>query len=110
MLSSLDGRNVGVMLDQSTLSVDNLDTRLSTTGIEAEASSLHAMDWLADRHQLGLSLNDASTATVRTFDASGGTGSSGCLGRRRLPVGRQPKHPGANVNPRPLHRNAGHVH
>ncbi|MEC7722283.1 MAG: hypothetical protein VYB36_00070, partial [Candidatus Thermoplasmatota archaeon] len=80
MLSSLDGRNVGVMLDQSTLSVDNLDTRLSTTGVEAEASSLHAMDWLADRHQLGLSLNDASTATVRTFDASGGTGSSDALG------------------------------
>ncbi|MEC8264801.1 MAG: hypothetical protein VX011_04640, partial [Candidatus Thermoplasmatota archaeon] len=80
MLSSLDGRNVGVMLDQSTLSVDNLDTRLSTTGIEAEASSLHAMDWLADRHQLGLSLGDASTATVRTFDASGGTGSSDALG------------------------------
>ena len=68
------------MLDHSTLSVDNLDTRLSTTGVEAEASSLHAMDWLADRHQLGLSLDDASTATVRTFDASGGTGSSDAFG------------------------------
>ena len=80
MLSSLDGRNAGVVLDHSTLNVDNLDTRLSTTGVESEGSSLHAMDWLADRHQLGLSLDDASTATVRTFDASGGTGSSDALG------------------------------
>ncbi|MGB1844909.1 MAG: hypothetical protein ACPHQR_00710 [Candidatus Poseidoniaceae archaeon] len=80
MMSSLDGRNAGVLLEQSTLSVDNLDTRLSTAGIEAEASSLHVQDWLADRHQLGLSLDDASTATVRTFDASGGTGSSDALG------------------------------
>ncbi|MGB2363010.1 MAG: hypothetical protein ACPH93_05680, partial [Candidatus Poseidoniaceae archaeon] len=80
MMSSLDGRNAGALLEQSTLSVDNLDTRLSTTGIEAEASTLHVQDWLADRHQLGLSLDDASTATVRTFDASGGTGSSDALG------------------------------
>ena len=40
MLSSLDGRNAGVVLDHSTLNVDNLDTRLSTTGVEAEGSSL----------------------------------------------------------------------
>ena len=80
MMSSLDGRNAGAVLEQSMLTVANLDTRLSATGVDAEASTLLVEDWLADRHQLGLSLDDDSTATVRTFDASGGTGSSDALG------------------------------
>ena len=80
MVSSFDGRHAGLMLEDSTLIVANLDTRLSTTGLDAVASSLIVEDWLADRHQLGLSLDDASTATVRVFSASGGTGSSDALG------------------------------
>ena len=52
MLSSLDGRNAGVVLDRHPERRQPRH-RLSTTGVEAEGSSLHAMDWLADRHQLG---------------------------------------------------------
>ena len=80
MVSSMDGSTAGVLLEDSTLTVSNLDTRLSPTGVDADASTLVVEDWLADRHQLGLSLDDASTATVRTFSASGGTGSSDALG------------------------------
>ena len=80
MLTSVDGQHAGVLLDHSGLTVDNLDTRLSTNGIVAESSSLQVEDWLADRHQLGLDLDDGSTATVRTFDASGGSGASDALG------------------------------
>ena len=90
MMSSLDGRNAGVVLDQSSLTVHNLDTRLSATGIEAQTSTLHVRDWLADRHQLGLNLDDGSMATVRTFDASGGTGTSDALGGGDLLWGGSP--------------------
>ena len=80
MLTSVDGRQAGLLLEDSSATISDLDTRLSSTGVDATASTLIAGDWLADRHQLGLSLDDDSTATVRTFAASGGTGSADALG------------------------------
>ena len=47
-----------------------IDARYNTApdwSVDATASTLIAEDWLADRHQLGLSLDDDSTATVRTY-------------------------------------------
>ena len=55
--------------------MDNLDTRLSTTGISRSVNPSRSG---LVRRTIGLSLDDAST--VRTFDASGGTGSSDALG------------------------------
>lgn len=80
MLTSVDGRQAGLLLDDSSATISDLDTRLSSTGVDATTSTLIAEDWLADRHQLGLSLDDGSTATVRAFAASGGTGSADALG------------------------------
>ena len=67
-ISTVDGKSVGISLEDSHLSVDSLTTRVFPTGVQLDGTStLQASSWGANLHGTPLVVATDSTATVRDF-------------------------------------------
>ena len=84
-----DGKGTGIHLEHSSLTVDTLNTRVYSEGVDLDKSSqLHVSDWIAATHTTPLTISTYSTATIRNFQPQNTqTSSSDALGDGTLIYG-----------------------